>query len=104
MEKLTREELEKEYSLCFLCKSPICKYLLTGEMFYGQEIGFNKETGGMRTYECPHYIFDEELSNYSYKKEEPSKIEAKIDYTELYEELVDEYKKTSYIYKYILSL
>ena len=102
----TREDLEKEYSLCFICKTPICRYLLTGEMFYGQEIGKNKETGGMRTYECPHYEFNEKIGTPGYGwGVNPSDIkDIKQDYSEMYDELVDSYKKTSYIYKYILSL
>lgn len=102
--QLTKENLEKECSLCYLCKTPLCQYLLTGEPFYGQEIGRNKETGGMRTYECPHYEFDEELVSYDTKEKPKKNLDAKIDYTEMYDELIDEYKKTSYIYKYILKL
>lgn len=101
---IVKENLEKEFSLCYLCKTPLCKYLLTGEMFFGQEIGRNKETGGMRTYECPKYEFNEELVSYDAREKPMKNLEAKIDYTKMYDELVDSYKKTSYIYKYILGL
>lgn len=119
-EKYYERILRLQYSLCWICKRPLCQYLLDGEMYYGQEVG--PGYNGTRTYECPKFIFNDVLNghnteDYSLYPKKAEKREREIletiksthddsmlDFEDEYEEDIKLFKNTSDEYKDILDL
>lgn len=115
-EKYYEEILKSKCSLCYICKRPLCQYLLDGEMYYGQEVGPGKN--GLRTYECPKFIFNNKLRGDNAEAFDSEDYDGRIrpilfgtdsyddsmlDFEEVYEDDIRLFKNTSDEYKEILN-
>lgn len=112
--KYYEELLRSKCSLCYICKRPLCQYLLDGEMYYGQEVGPGKN--GPHTYECPKFIFNDKLRGDNCEVFDSEDYEGRIisilgktyddsmlDFEESYEDEIKLFKNTSDEYKEILN-
>lgn len=50
-----------EGNMCYYCARHNCKYVLDGDLYYGQEVGVNT-SGNPIIYECPKYILPRTLA------------------------------------------
>lgn len=54
---MLNEQIVRKDSLCLHCSKDYCKFLLTGEEYYGQET--SKGKNGIITHDCPKFIKEE---------------------------------------------
>lgn len=86
-------------NMCFNCGRDNCKFVLTGDMYFGQEVG-EDENGNTIVYECPKYEFPTHECFRSWEALEA--IEDAIDYMRYLAEVMDDLNKEAklgYVYR-----
>lgn len=87
-------------NMCFNCGRDNCKFVLTGDMYFGQEVG-KDDKGNVIVYECPKFKFP---TNYDYEKswEALKAIDDAVDYMRYLAEVMDDLNKEAklgYVYR-----